>query len=326
MTTTAFLRCFKRFVARKGFPQRVISDNGKTFKGAAKMLQVILKQREVRQYLSCNQIQWTFNVERAPWWGGVFERLVKSTKRCLRKVVGRARLYYDELSTVLIEIEAVINCRPLTYVSAEDLDEPLTPSHFLYGRRIQNLPDGLSEEHGDEEFTVTQSCLSKRLKHLNATLNQFWKCWRGEYLLELRDAHRHHGGKSDAAPPSVGDVVLVEDEDKPRGLWKLARVSSLITGRDGHPRGAVLHVPSSGGQGTLQRPLQRLFPIEVVDQPTQPRDSGRNDSAPDPAESASEMEPGPDTGGELTQARPRRSAASDARDRLAACALLERDP
>lgn len=329
MTTTAFMRCFKRFVSRKGFPRRIISDNGRTFKCAAKELRALLKQREVQQYLACNQIKWTFNVERAPWWGGVFERLVKSTKRCLRKVVGRARLFYDELSTVLTEIEAVINCRPLTYISAEDLDEPLTPSHFLYGRRIQNLPDGLSEEHGEEEFAVAQPCLSKRLRHLNATLNQFWKRWRGEYLLELRDAHRRHGGRLDAIPPSVGDIVLVEDEGKPRGLWQLARVSSLITGRDGHPRGAVLHVPSSGSQGTLQRPLQHLFPIEVVDRPAQPRGSRQSDPVPDPPENAPEMDPGPGTDVDetvSTRVRPRRSAASEARDKLAACALIERDP
>ena len=56
--------------------------------------------------------------------------MVKSTKRCLRKVVGKAKIYYDELLGIITEIEAVINSRPLTYVSAEDLDEPLTPSHF----------------------------------------------------------------------------------------------------------------------------------------------------------------------------------------------------
>ncbi len=69
-------------------------------------------------------------MEKAPWWGGFFERLIKSTKRCLRKIVGQGKLYYDELRTVLVEMEAVINSRPLTYLSAEDLDEPLTPSHF----------------------------------------------------------------------------------------------------------------------------------------------------------------------------------------------------
>ena len=70
--------------------------------------------------------------------------------------------------------------------------------------------------------------------------------------MELREAHCRHGGKADVIPPSVGDVVLMEDEDQPRGFWKLARVSSVITGKDGHTRGAVLHVPSSGSGGTLQ--------------------------------------------------------------------------
>ncbi len=100
LTTPAFLMCLKRFVARRGIPRRMISDNGRTFKGAAKLLFSMQKQPEVRQYLLGNQIQWSFNVERAPWWGGIFERMVKSTKRCLRKVVGRARLQYDELATV----------------------------------------------------------------------------------------------------------------------------------------------------------------------------------------------------------------------------------
>ena len=64
-----------------------------------------------------------------------------------------------------------------------------------------------------------------------------------EYLLELREVHRSHEGNPNAIPPSVGDVIFVEEDDKPRGVWKLARVTSLITRRDGHTRGAVLHVP-----------------------------------------------------------------------------------
>ena len=146
MSTSSFLRCLKRFVARRGIPRRFISDNAKTFKCSLKLLKM-LKQSEISQYLSINKIQWKFNVERAPWWGGIFERMVKSTKRCLRKAVGRSRLYYDEALTILTEIEGVINSRPLTYIAADDLDEPLTPSHFLCGRRILTLPDGLSEEN-----------------------------------------------------------------------------------------------------------------------------------------------------------------------------------
>ncbi len=259
-TTTAFLRCLKRFVAKRGLPRRVVSDNAQTFKGAAKMVQAMLSQQGIQQYLSDHGIRWTFNVEKAPWSGGIFERMIKSTKRCLRKVIGRAKLHYDELITALTEIEAVINSRPLTYLSPDDIEEPLTPSHFLYGKRVLGFPDGLHQQDMDEEFEPTQSLLTRRFKHLNATINHFWRRWRREYLLELQEAHRYHGGKPDAAPPSVGDVVLVGDDDKPRGLWRLGKVISVIVGKDGRPRGAVLRVSSSRGangntEATLAAPV-----------------------------------------------------------------------
>jgi len=81
-------------------------------------------------------MQWSFNLEKAPWWGGIFERMVKSVKSCLRKTIGRASLTHDELMTALTEVEVVVNSRPLSYVSTEDTEEPLTPSHLLIGRRV----------------------------------------------------------------------------------------------------------------------------------------------------------------------------------------------
>ncbi len=213
MTATAFLRCLKHFVARRGLPRRIISDNAQTFKCAAKTVQAMLSQQGIQQYLSDNGIRWTFN--EGPMVGWHFRTNDQVHKRCLCKVIGRAKLHYDELITALTEIEAVINSRPLTYLSPDDLEEPLTPSHFLYGKRVLSFPDGLHQQDVDEEFEPTQSLLTRRLKHLSATLNHFWRRWRSEYLLELQEAHRYHGGRPDAAPPSVGDVVLVEDDDKP---------------------------------------------------------------------------------------------------------------
>ena len=75
--------------------------------------------------------EWLFNVERAPWWGGAFERMIQSTKCCLRKMIGRAQLSFDELVTTLAEIESVLNSGPLSYISATYVEEPLTPSHLL---------------------------------------------------------------------------------------------------------------------------------------------------------------------------------------------------
>ncbi len=192
-STPTFIWCLKRFAARRGLPRKFISDNSKTFKSAAKYLKSIFSDASVKEYLTVTRNEWVFNLERAPWWGGAFERMVKSTKRCLRKMIGRAHLSMDELLTALAEIEAVINSRPLSYLSPGGVEEPLTPSHLLVGRRLLNLPDhlGCSNDLEDEEFSTDSSTLSRRMKHLNTTLNHFWNRWRSEYLSELRETHYH---------------------------------------------------------------------------------------------------------------------------------------
>ena len=177
MSAETFIRCLKRFAARRGLPHRFISDNGKTFKAASKFLKSVFKDDTVTDHLAEKGCEWTFNVERAPWWGGAFERMVQSTKRCLRKMVGQASLNYDELLTVVTEIESIINSRPLSYTSAGDTEEPLTPSHLLTGRRVLNLPNHLGHlcDPGDEDFDIDSSQLTRRMKHLSNTLNHFWK-------------------------------------------------------------------------------------------------------------------------------------------------------
>ena len=228
LTIPAFLRCLKRFVARQGLPIKILSDNGRTFIATSKEIHTILNHPEVQAHLRGRGVKWIFNLPRAPWWGGVFERLVKSVKRCLRKTIGQAKLSYDELSTALTEVEAVINSRPLSYVSSEDTKKLLTPSHLLMGRRVMDFPDYLCQE--PEEFEATQDVLTKRARHLEQTLTHFWKRWQKEYLTELRESHRYYRGSANARPVIVGDVVLIRDSDQPRGFWKLGRVQELIVG------------------------------------------------------------------------------------------------
>ena len=101
------------------------------------------------------------------------------------------------------------------------------PAHFLCRQQILNLPDGF-DENGEEEFdvSVAQSDLCRQLYSM---LKLFWRCWRVEYLSELRNAHHYHGGKANAILLSVAEVVIVKDEDRLRSLWELARITSLIT-------------------------------------------------------------------------------------------------
>lgn len=158
MTAVSFLRSFKRFTARREFPRRFISDNGKTFKAATKSIRVVLNHPDVQQHGTQVGMEWLFNLEKAPWWGGLFERMVKSTKRCLRKTIGRAKPTYDELLTAVTEVEMILNLRPLSYVSTEDIEEPLTPSHLIIGHRVLSLPSATilnSEDNSDDDLDLS---------------------------------------------------------------------------------------------------------------------------------------------------------------------------
>ena len=120
LTAESFIRAFKRSIGRHGFPSIVISDNGKTFRNS-----------KVKSFATSKNVSWKFNVPTASWWGGFFEICVKLVKRSLKKVTGNARLSYEELEKILIEIEGVLNLRPLTYVYDEITEQHVTPSYFL---------------------------------------------------------------------------------------------------------------------------------------------------------------------------------------------------
>ena len=125
MSVHSFLRGFKRFMARRGIPDLVINDNFETFKSA-----------EVKKLMTLQGVQQYFILPASPWWGGFYERLVRSVKGCLKKTLGKAFITFEELQTILCEIEVAINNRLLAYVSEDDLDEALTPFHLMHGRSI----------------------------------------------------------------------------------------------------------------------------------------------------------------------------------------------
>ena len=237
LNAVTFIRSFKRFTARRGIPTKVVSDNGKTFKAASKIIQGEFDDPDVERQFTEFRVEWAFNLEKAPWWGGVFERMIKSAKRCLKKAIGRANLTYDELLTLLTEIEAVLNSRPLSYVSMDDLEEPLTPSHLLLGYRVLSLPDRTPSD--DPDYDESSYDLSRRMKHVIQTSEKFWKRWSKEYLLELRECHRAYQvsrGVKDAV--TEGQAVTIYDEDHPRGFWRLGRIESVIRSSDGVIRAA----------------------------------------------------------------------------------------
>ena len=120
-TASAFLRAFKRFASRRGIPECIISDNAKTFKAGSQDLQAlktqVIEAAASQRFLTKHGIKWNFITERAPLWGGFYERLIGLVKRRLKKMIRNMLLNAIELQTILTEIEATLNSRPLNYLS-----------------------------------------------------------------------------------------------------------------------------------------------------------------------------------------------------------------
>ena len=266
-TSSSFIRAFKRFISRRGIPECIISDNAKTFIAGSQELTTlktkILQTTESQRFLANNGIMWKFITQRAPWWGGFYERLIGLVKRRLKKTIGNASLNVIELQTALTEIEAILNSRPLTYPYT-DINEgpPLTPANFLCGHRLINLPETSDDEDDGEYSPQPQSAedLSKRDKHRQKMLQSFWKQWQREYLTGLREQHSSRG-----KPPLSGEtvlegkVVLIHD-NRPRNQWKLGVIVELHHGRDGFVRAVTLKTANGN---FLSRPIEKLYPIEV---------------------------------------------------------------
>ena len=127
LTTNEFIKCIKRLIERRGSPKTVYSDNAKTFQVAAKWLKLVIKTEEFNEFLTKENIKWKFNLPRAPWWGGHFERLIGLTKQSLFKSLGKTSLSWNELESVLLDVEVNLNNRPLSYIEGNIQHPLLTP-------------------------------------------------------------------------------------------------------------------------------------------------------------------------------------------------------
>ena len=246
LSASAFLRSLDRFMYRRVVPNLMISDNATCFKNEeVKLNEELLRLR----------VKWQFIVEASPWWGGFWERLVQSVKRCMRKILFRASVNYEELLTVIARVEGILNSRPLTYDNEEE--EPLTPSHLLTGHRLLST---FEEEPFNEDINVTNVMITKRMRYLRDLSDKYWKRFTDEYLLELRSQHIQ--GSDPVRTPDVGEVVVIEGTKK-RNDWRLGKIISLIRGRDGRNRGATIKTFDGSDSRYIRRPIERLYPIEV---------------------------------------------------------------
>ena len=224
LTSEAFIAALRRFVARRGCPTLIWSDNGTDFVRANRLLKEIyefLSQedtgRTVTDVCSTLGIEWRFIPEHGPHFSGLWEAAVKSVKTHLHRIMGEVKLTFEELTTVLTQIEACLNSRPL--VPDEDGIEALTPGHFLIGQPLCALPDPSSSHRSIS--------LLKRWDLCQNLIRHFWKRWSTEYLTSF-NKWRHPSRNR-----QVGDVVVLKEDNVMPTKWPLARVVEVHRGKDG---------------------------------------------------------------------------------------------
>ena len=147
LSTESFLQALRCYVSRRGIPATILTDNAPYFKRTDKILKKLFSSKEVTNYLLQKRIIWKYNLASTSWAGGLFERLVQTVRKALRKTLKNARLTQEEIHTIITEIEATINSRPLRYAYNEEVDNVLTASHLIIGKRILNIPDPDSPEN-----------------------------------------------------------------------------------------------------------------------------------------------------------------------------------
>lgn len=246
LTTSAFIAALRRMAARRGVPGHIYSDQGSNFIGANKILKQelaeisgILSDQDTTSAIAEMNIEWHFNAPSWPSAGGLWEAAVKSLKHHLKRVVGEQKLTYEEYTTLLSQLEACLNSRPLCSLTddPEDLNF-LTPAHFLASGPILTIFE-------------TEKDLRTRWHLTQKIYQDIWAKWKTDYLIQLSTRAKWRQRQKDL---ELNDIVIIKDDNLPPGKWNLGRVVMLHPGSDGHVRVVTLKTKN----GHLKRPVVKL--------------------------------------------------------------------
>ena len=249
LTSQIFLAALTRFISRRAIPAHIYSDNGTTFVGAHNELQSLYSflrtnEKSINDYAVARGIAWHFIPPRAPHFGGLWESAVKSMKTHLKSVLSDKTFNFEEFTTLLTQIEACMNSRPLIPESSDPDDlRALTPGHFLVGDALTALPS--------EPLVDISENRIKRFKRREQALQFFWKRWSTEYLNTLQQRTKWRFIKNEL---KVNDLVLLKEDNLPPTSWVKGRIHELHSGTDGISRVATVRTKS----GMVKRPLVKL--------------------------------------------------------------------
>lgn len=255
LSTYSFLEAFQRFISRRGKPLHMYSDNGRNFVGANNHLKDLGKflksnRKEISEHIENKYlIKWHFIAAYSPHQGGLWEAGVKSAKHHIKRVLSNSSLTFESFNTVIIQIESILNSRPLTELSADPNDlEVLTPAHFLIGKSLQQLPY--------EDLRETPSNRLSHYHQLERLKQHFWTRWSKEYITQLQERRKWRTKQDNIF---LGCMVLIRDENLPPYKWHLGRVVALHPGKDNVVRVASVNTKS----GVIKRAVQKLCPLPI---------------------------------------------------------------
>lgn len=249
LSAEAFIAAFKRFTSRRGSCCNLYSDNGTNFQGANRILTEMHKMlldetinKDIAASLSKDGTTWHFIPPSSPHFGGIWESNVKSVKFHLKRVVGTSMLTFEEMYTVLTQIEAILNSRPLCSISDLDLN-PLTPSHFIIGEPLTSVPE--------PNYLSSPLPRLKQWKLLQQMVQGFWKRWSSEYITSLQQRpkwERQH------KTFEIDDVVVLKEPNLPQNKWLLGRIIQVHPGKDDKVRVVTIKTERS----TYTRPITKI--------------------------------------------------------------------
>ena len=214
----------------------------------------IHKDKGFRDFLDAKKIKWQFIPARTPHFGGIWEAAVKSVKVHLKRIVGETKLNYESFYTLLVQIESILNSRPLYPISADPYDlQALTPGHFLIGEALTALPQ--------RDVTEIPTNRLNNYQHLQQMFQHFWQRWSREYLHTLQQ--RNKWRFSSLGEIQVGDLVLLKEDNVTPLKWNMGRITKLHPGKDEEVRVVTVRT----NQGEVQRGVQRVccFPKNATE-------------------------------------------------------------
>ncbi|XP_062533726.1 uncharacterized protein LOC134202744 [Armigeres subalbatus] len=257
LSTACFIQALRRFISRRGKCAKLFSDNGTNFVGARNAMEKLLQNLRSREYNEAvsrwcadEGMQWSFIPPGAPHFGGLWESAVRSTKVHLLKVLGETAVSYEDMTTLLAQVECCLNSRPLTPLSDDPNDlEALTPGHFLVTTSLQAIPE--------EDLTNIPTGRLQHRELIQQCLQFYWKRWRSEYLTMLQARMKWW---QPAKEIKIGSLVVIRDENQPPTRWRMARIHAVHPGDDNVVRVVTLKTVD----GFIKRPVSKICFLPVA--------------------------------------------------------------